>query len=567
MSVITFDYGMLNSAIHEASKMKGGWGSYESYRSELNSKLYSSLDEWKLAGKEPKGHAYVSCARDEITGKRAELSSRANEWGNLATNLGNFKTYVENQDKAVEKEFVVMTKQYTNYSGIGGFFTWLGDTYYNVYAVDFANSNAFTRKIAEIKKVVDDDFDTWKQGAIDWFKHGDGRYVANIIGSVALTTAAIAGTVVAFLGIPFTGGTSAVIAVGLIGAIAGSVGAAISAFNTYHTIKENNQALSIADDPARARFHGDVSSYSEHVSKHVYDSPEEYQKHTKIGKRIDVIEGICTVVSAGASAATTFGTKTVLTSVENGNKVSQTTFDLSNIKNNVLNTFGFKVTKDVSSIDIVGYEKSLNINTANKLENSTIDVVNSSEKIKMTEKTLEKSAQEIGKTKYTKSVISINKFSGTSEYTSVVASNGIVTGSYTEYAVQAQKSAKTIDYTNAIMSKDTVSKISDLKKIQDAVTPGQITKQKWSHGLKQVQNIGQTGGKITKDLTRLKDKTVTEIVKDIATKNNFINAVDKYVYSIPTGENANVNDYLKGIGGSNAGKVWNLWKMVSDKVA
>ncbi len=567
MSVITFDYGMLNSAIHEASKMKGGWGSYESYRSELNSKLYSSLDEWKLAGKEPKGHAYVSCARDEITGKRAELSSRANEWSNLATNLSNFKTYVENQDKAVEKEFVVMTKQYTNYSGIGGFFTWLGDTYYNVYAVDFANSNAFTRKIAEIRKVVDDDFDTWKQKALDWFKHGEGRYVANIIGSVALTTAAIAGTVVAVLGIPFTGGLSAVAVVSLIGAAAGGISAGISAFNTYHTIKENKQALSMSDDPARARFHGDVSSYSEHVSKHVYNSPEEYRHYAGLGRGLDILDGVCTVVSVGTSAATTFGTKTVSVA-GSSNDIEKTVFDFSagNIKKNVLKTFGFNVTRDTASVNMSEFEKSVNINPTNKLSDPTVDIVNVTEKTNITETTLEKSVEKVGKTEKVNRVLKIDKASSASEYKSITASNGVITERFAGYEQQVQRTTTTIDYTNALMSKDKVSKISDLKKLQDA-NPNQIKKLKWTQGLKTVQKIGQTTGDVTKNLTSLKDKTVTEIVKDIATKNTFISAVDKYGYSVPTGENADAKDYLKGIGGSNAGKVWNLWDTISNKVA
>ena len=136
MSVVEFDYYALQSAIDTANKMGGSWGCYESYRSGIKSELRSSLDEWKLAGKEPKGHAYVSSAQSNIDSKRSALETRKNQWKGLATNLGNFKSYVESQDKEVANEFKTTSNAYTNYHGIGGAFTWLGDTFFNAFGVD-----------------------------------------------------------------------------------------------------------------------------------------------------------------------------------------------------------------------------------------------------------------------------------------------------------------------------------------------------------------------------------------------------------------------------------------------
>lgn len=568
MSLIEFDYGALNSAISKANSMSGGWGCYESYRSDIKSTLHGSLAEWQLAGTEPKGNAHVENARSEIDDKRADLETRKGEWSGLATNLGKLKTYVEQQDKNVADEFKNTSNQYTDYSGIGGAFTWLGDAFYDVFGVEALNSNSFTRGIADWGKSKIDDLHTVAQNVSDGFKHGNGRYVANIIGSLALTGAAIVGTVVAVIGIPFTGGSSAVIAVGCIGAIASGIGAAISAFNTYHTIKENAQALSIEDDPATARFHGDVSSYSEHVSKTKYSSPEEYQKYAGIAKGIDITEGVCTVVSITTGLATSFGTKSVEAVGEGGVVTKKTVFDFSpkNVKSNVLKTFGFKVEKESASITAAGQEHVVSVDTASDLGDTTIDIVSSSDDVQATSKTIEHTSKEIGNTKYTQRVKTVDKISVSSEYNSVVASNNVVTEGYSEYALQAERSTKTIDYTNAMMTKDKVSKISYLEKLNNASSASEATKLKVGRGLGYAEKGFKTISGASKTLTS-GGKTATEVIYDIAKKNTVINGIDKYVYSLPTDSDATGTDYLKGIGGSNGGKVWSLYETISGKDA
>lgn len=115
----------------------------------------------------------------------------------------------------------------------------------------------------------------------------------------------------ALMGIPFTGGSSAVIAVGCIGAIASGISAGISAYNTYWTYKENKKALSIEGDPAMARFHGDVSKYSDYVEKTDFGSAEANQKAAKTAQTLNTTQAVADVVSVGCTMATTFGTKSV----------------------------------------------------------------------------------------------------------------------------------------------------------------------------------------------------------------------------------------------------------------
>lgn len=566
MSTIKFDYGELKTAIKTANKMGGSWGVYGSYRSDLQSKLHGSLAEGRLSGKEPMGHAYVASAQQEITDKRTELKTRMQEWSDLSTKLDNFKTFVEEQDKAVKTVFETTSNQYTDYSGIGGAFTWLGDAFFGAFGVDLLNSNKFTRGIADWGKSKIDDLHTVAQDVKDYFKHGNGRYYANIVGSIALTGAAIVGTVIAFSTIPFSGGFSAVVAVECIGAVASGISATISMFNTYHTIKENDQALSIEDDPATARFHGDVSSYSDRVSKIKYNSPEEYRKYSNIAKGVDIAERVCTVVSMGTELATSFGTKSVKVMGESGVVKEKKVFDFSpkNVKSNVLKTFGFKVEKEATNIAAAGQEHFVSVDTAGNLGDATIDVVNVSDNVKATSTTVENTTKEIGKTKYTQRVRTVDKLNVTSEYNSVVASNNVVTEGYANYTVQAERCTKTVDYTNAVMSKDRASKISYVKELDKLNKAGAVSEArtlKTNHALRNIEKGFKSIESTTKVLTG-DGKNAREVIYNIAKKNTVINGIDKYVYSLPTKDDATGKDYLKGMGGSTGGKVRSLYETI-----
>lgn len=185
------------------------------------------------------------------------------------------------------------------------------------------------------------------------------------------------------------------------------------------------------------------------------------------------------------------------------------------------------------------------------------------EEVSSNTKTIEKTTEQVGKMKYTKRVATIDKISASSEYTNIVASNGVVTGSYTEYAVHADRVTDTIDYTNAVMSKDKVSKISYLEKLNKANSAKEIKKLKIIRVLENTKKGLNAVNDTTKNITSNEGKTGTEIIKGIVKKNTFVNAVDKYIYSVPTSADATSEDYLKGIGGSNVKKMWGLWGTIT----
>lgn len=120
---------------------------------------------------------------------------------------------------------------------------------------------------------------------------------------------------------------------------------------------------------------------------------------------------------------------------------------------------------------------------------------------------------------------------------------------------------------NAVMSKDKVSKISHLEKLDKASSQKEIEQLKVKRILDNTQKGLNNISSTTKDITSNKDKTGTEIIKGIVKKNTFFGAVDKYIYTIPTSSDATAEDYLKGIGGSTGSKIYGLWDTITSDAA
>ena len=64
---------------------------------------------------------------------------------------------------------------------------------------------------------------------------------------------------------------------------------------------------------------------------------------------------------------------------------------------------------------------------------------------------------------------------------------------------------------------------------------------------------------------------MSKLSKEAYTKEEMVRYLKKYtlkyVYSLPTKGGVTIEDYLKGIGGSNGGKLWSLFETISGKDA
>ena len=554
MAVISFDYSAISSAQSYAKKVANAWYCMDDYKSGLQNGLHAPLDEWKIAGEEPYGHGYLQSAQQKITEKKNDLETKKGQWITLSNNLGNFLQYIKDKDQEAASVFLNLSNSYVDYSGVGGFFRGIGDWAYNTLAVDFANCNGFTRGIADWSKQRLDDFSVLKQDLADWFKHGQGRYVLNIVGSLALTTAAIAGTVIAVIGIPFTGGSSAVIAVGCIGAIASGVAAACSAYNTFYTVKENSEALRIDDDPGMARFHGDVAKYSDYVTKTDFGSKKANERADAWAKTVDTTQTVAEVISCGCSLATTFGTKSVELIDDAGNITKYTQFDFSpsNIKTNVLKTFGFKVENKTMTVDKAGVAQSTYV-SGDAAGDTTIEAVRSSTEATYSDRIFEKTIDKTGKTKTVTKTVTFNKATVNTEYGSIVASNGAVTQEFAAYSTHATASSTTIDYSKAVSTSKSVAKA---KAASDGIA-------------KKSLNVVKTGSKtvstVTSKLKSTESTSGAEFVYNTFKKNYFFEQVDKYVIQYDA---AKGDVYVGGDMGKKIVKAGSqIWKDITSSAA
>lgn len=558
MSNVIFDYGALEEAKSNAKKIVTGWNGIDDYKTGLNIGLKSCLDEWRLDKEEPYGHAYVSNAQADISDKIDQLEVVKTQWIDLSKTIDSFLKYVKAKDEKAVSIFKATSEQYTKKDSLAGFFNYIGDGLYGLFAVDLANCNGFTRTIADWGKKKMDDLSSVIQDANDWFRHGDGRYVLNIVGSAALTLAALAGTVIGFLGIPFTGGSSAVIIVGCVGTIASGVAAGISAYNSIYTIKENVNALSITDDPGTARFHGDVSKYSDYVKKTDFGSKEINEKEAKKAKTIDTVHAVAEGVSFVTSVATTFGTKKVVTGVDEfGDDIVKTSFDFSssNVKKNVLKTFGFEVDSKKISADVVEINKTTVISNADEMGDTTIGIAHSTyeENYKSVAFGKTTNIAENGKKAVTKTA-TFNKANVSTEYGSIVASDNVVTQEFSMYTAHAETSSTVIDYTKA--AKITPSKT--LEAFQKASeTPTLENK------LKAAQSGFKFIGGSTSYLKASDDERTATVIQNIVKTNHLASQIDEYMLKVDISHDG--NKYY--IGGDATDKAVTLWKTITEPAA
>lgn len=553
MSNVVFDYSALSDAKTYAKNIVTGLGCMDFYKDELNRKLVAPLDEWKLSGNEPYGRGYIISAKQCIVNKQNNLREKRQQWIVLSDNLGKFLQYLKDTEKNVVNIFLTTSSAYVNYSGVGGFFNRVGDYMFNIFAVDLANSNGLTRAIFDWGKRGADNLSYYKQQADDWFQHGDGRYVLHIIGSFALATLAVVGVVAAFVGLPFTGGASCTVAaacIGILVLVAESISAGITFRNTKYALEENFKALNMQDDPAMARFHGDVSRYSDYVKKTDFGSAEENQKAENVGKNLDRIQAVTDLISLSCGGAMNFCTRT--TKVYRGTReVDFMCFDFraGNIKNNVLKTFGFKLDKSTAFIDEAGIIKSKRISNIDDLGNSSLKIMRGSQNTTFKAAAFKKTAEIVdGKQKIAKA-LRFDKFAINTEYGCVIASNGVLTQEVAAYGRHAAASSTTFDFTNAV---------SSAKKVREAEHAGKPY-YKLKMKLNNVEDIASAVSETTSYLqTSDESKRRNMLMSGLLKENYFISQVDKYIYQYDANEG---KGYFLGDFGKS---VDNLWKVMTE---
>lgn len=377
MGKITITYSKIKDAAKNSEKVANYYGDFSS---ELNDKVYSKLNIGY--GSDSKG--YISSAKNTVYNKIKDLNSKKTTYTNLSKSLYDLQERIEiceNNAKNRVSSIAESALELKNRK----WYQKVADWIYGTVCVDILNSNPLTRGLGNLIKSGLDYLDYKFDKAIDWFKHGNGRYILNIALSVIGDIAAIAGTVHAIvLCVAATVATGGVAAPLLIAAIASGIGTIMTLVDSGTTIYNNVKALKISkesNDPGRARYYGNIGGLSDTMDKYDLGDEKKNNRWEGFGKGYDVVHNIADITSVAAGSVGKAGLVKE-THVVAG-KTYKFKFDYSaakdNLKNSFLENLGFRKNngkytfKAKNLFNMKGY-KSGTVAEINKIEDGVLRI-------------------------------------------------------------------------------------------------------------------------------------------------------------------------------------------------
>lgn len=331
MSSIKIKYDELEASSKYAKKLAGELDDY-SYR--ITKKISNPVNS--LPGNDKRG--YASNIVSSASAKIRELKNRTNMFDTYASNVQTFVANAQKADKAVEKSIKSTAQGY-----IGERSKWEAfcDNVYNFLFVDLANKSDFVRFLSDAAKSGWTYVTSYAEKAKDWFVHGDGRYVWNIVAGAAAVIATIAGaitavgTAVAAVVAAIAGGPVIAAVLAVVAATAAVVGAIITTANSGVKVYNNSKALT-EDDPAISRYVGGIDGVSEAIEKYDMGDAEDNKNWETAGNVIDTTKTVCDVIGIVNSLVDLGAVKNVRTGLTEGYKFSK-----SNIEFNLKTKMGF----------------------------------------------------------------------------------------------------------------------------------------------------------------------------------------------------------------------------------
>lgn len=339
MSKIIIDYSEINSS---AKKARSASEYFEDFEEELEKKVSKKLRG--LPGSDSKGN--ISNATSIVSSKIKELREKKKYYSDLATSLKKLAENIEYEEKCVVTDVrYVATEalELNRQSTWKAFCQWA----YGTFCVDMMNWNPITRFIGNgIKKGLD-----WVQEKgtkiVDWFKHGEGKYILGIALDTLAIISSIASTTVAIALAVATGGVAAPL---VIAAVASTIGTVMTMFDSCISISSKVKAMKVEQDdgdPGRARYYGNISGVSDSIAKTDMGGKTANDVWSSVGSSYD---GIHVVADITADVCGTIGTAGLsgqaIVDPATGKFKLKTTYDRTKIKGNlkstVLEKIGFR---------------------------------------------------------------------------------------------------------------------------------------------------------------------------------------------------------------------------------
>lgn len=333
MSAIYIHYGNLQDSVNQASKARK---ELFDYSDEIKRRVTNPIS--KLSGRDSKG--YASTASSLAWKKINSLSQKADRLGDYENTINGLISKAKEKDRTAANRI----EQIANLKlEPRNWFQKAGDAIYNFFCVDVANKWGWTKTISDTIKNVHEDVRYNMEKIGDWFKYGDGKYLANIGKAVLGAVLAVGGAIAAIVSIPVTG--TAAIVIGVVSAVAATVGMVITLYNSQAQIMGNIKAYQLADEhPGAARYYGNISTLHEQWDKTDMGDATTNARYDTAGNVIDTTKFVTDVTQTVCNVAKLGLVNDFRFKPGHGYK-DHLDFSWNNIKRNILHDLNFYTSK------------------------------------------------------------------------------------------------------------------------------------------------------------------------------------------------------------------------------
>lgn len=250
MATITIDFNILGDAVNKSRSVAD---ELEDYADALPGKVTNPL--WSLTGG---SSSNTSTAASLASKKATELRSRAGDYRSLATKMESFGEDAKQADEDVRERLAGVVKE--REKGL----SWWDRIATSLFRVlnDVLGDDVISQLIRDVLNGMESFAQDVMHGlktALNWFKHGNGRYVLDALVSIL---GAIGAVVTAVLSFPVSGIFGIIMAAAAIVVALDSVADAITTTIAAHQAFARNDT-----EPGRARYYGSATSYAEFAKR------------------------------------------------------------------------------------------------------------------------------------------------------------------------------------------------------------------------------------------------------------------------------------------------------------
>lgn len=334
MSSIKIKYDELEQSSRNAKKLAG---ELEEYSCQITNRISNPVNS--LPGNDKAG--YASNIVSSASAKIKELNHKSGMFDTYAGKVEMFVANAQQADKNVEN---AIRSSAESYIGKRSWWQATCDAVYNFLFVDLANSNDVFRFLSDVSKAGWSYVTSFAENARDWFKHGKGKYVWNIVSAVAAIVGAIVGAITA-VATAIAGGPVLAVVLAIIAAGAAVVGCLITTVNSAVKVYNNGKAF-FEDDPGVARYMGSIGSFSDAVEKYDMGDADDNKKWETAGNVIDTTKTVCDVIGIVKGITNLGAEKSELTGRITGYK-----FNRNNILTNIRSNLGFDFDKNKFTLE------------------------------------------------------------------------------------------------------------------------------------------------------------------------------------------------------------------------